>query len=156
MIQVLTSDYAQQILRLISSSSDSIDVLSYVINFNIHKRSDKSNLIFSALRNFQASKGAVRFILDFPRKHKPNYHSNRFVSRRFKESNFSVRFLHSGSTQHSKLFIFDHFKVITGSHNLTPSSVINRYDISLLLDKPSIVKFFTSFFNNLWSSSIEL
>lgn len=156
MIQVLTSDYSQHILRLISSSHLSIDVLSYVVNFNISKRSDRSNLIFSALTKFQLEKGLVRFLLDFPKLHKSNYHSNKFASRRFKESGFHVRFLHSGSTQHAKLFIFDGNIAVTGSHNLTPSSVINPYDISLLLDKPSLVKFFIIYFNNLWSKGVVL
>lgn len=156
MIQVLTSDYAYRILSLVSSCRHSIDILSYVVNFNIYKRSDKSNLIFCSLRDFQSLRGSVRFLLDFPKSYKPNYHSNKFSTRRFNESGIDVRFLHSGSTQHAKLFIFDNKIAVSGSHNLTPSSVVNRYDISLLLDNPNIVTFFTTYFDHLWSTAVEL
>ena len=153
---VLTKDYATNILRLINSSYESIDLLCYVFKFNANKRSDKVNLIYSALREFQRKKGDVRIIIDFPRKQKPNYHPNRFSIRRLKEASISVRHIVTSSTQHAKLFIFDRSIAVSGSHNLTHSSVTNFYDISLLLDDRGLVNYFNSYFDNLFSTSRDL
>lgn len=156
MLQVLTSDYANQVLKLIRASVSSIDILSYVVNFNLYKKSDKVNLIYLELKKSVSSHKIVRVILDFPRLHKSNYHCNKFSTRRFKEAGIDVRFLSSGDTQHAKLIIFDGLTSVFGSHNLTSRSVVNRYDISLVVDDLTLVKFFSSYFNSLWETSIEL
>jgi len=155
MLQVLTSDYYHHVLSLIRSSSKSIDLLCYVSNFNLYKKSDKANLIYIALKHFSLSGRPVRIILDLPRAHKSNYHCNMFSTRRFKESGFSVRYLHTGSTQHAKLILFDNKLAVTGSHNLTTRSVVNRYDISLLLDDSVLILFFVKYFESLWQDSID-
>lgn len=155
MLQVLTSDYAYQVLLHLRKVSSSVDILSYVVNFNIYKRSDKANLIFSALKSLPFPHSAIRFILDKPRLHKPNYNCNKFSVRRFQEAHFNVRYLHSGDTQHAKLIILDQKLAIFGSHNFTTKSVISNYDISLLLDDPALLTYFIAYFNRLWHDSIE-
>jgi len=155
MLQVLTSDYYHHVLRFIRASTSTIDILCYVSNFNLYKKSDKANLIYLALKNFCTPQTPVRFILDHPRLYKSNYHCNLFSTRRFKEAGFSVRYLHTGSTQHSKLILFDNKFAVTGSHNLTTRSVVNRYDISILIDAPCLVSFFTTYFDSLWQDSID-
>lgn len=155
MHQVLTSNYAYTLLDLIPHSSTSIDILSYVVKFNMYKKSDKALLIFLALKSFPGDPNKVRIIIDYPKLYKPNYHCNRFSIRRFKEANFNVRYLHSGDTQHAKLIIFDKKLVVFGSHNFTTRSVISTYDISLLLDDPDLVFYFNNYFDRLWHNSIE-
>lgn len=154
MLQVLTSTYAHTLLSLLGQARSSVDILAYVVNFNLYKKSDKAHLIFLALKKISSAHLPVRFILDSPRIHKPNYHCNQFCTRRFKESGFLVRYLHSGSTQHAKLIIIDNRLVITGSHNLTTHSVVNKYDISLLIDTPEIVEYLRDYFDEVWSTSL--
>jgi phosphatidylserine/phosphatidylglycerophosphate/cardiolipin synthase-like enzyme len=154
-VQFFTSDYGFQILSLIRNSTSSIDVLCYVSKFVMDKRSDGAFLIFDALRSFHSLALPVRFILDYPRVHKANYHCNQFSKRRFVESGFLVRYVHSGETQHAKLVIFDHKIAVFGSHNLTPHSVRNRFDISLCLDDPALVLFLVKYYDHLWSKSVE-
>lgn len=155
MFQVLTSDYAHTLLSLLRHVHSSVDILAYVVNFNLYKKSDKANLIYLALKKLSSAHKPVRFILDQPKRHKPNYHCNKFSTRRFKEASFSIRYLHSGSTQHAKLIILDNQLVITGSHNLTTHSVGNKYDISLLVDTPSVVQYLCTYFDEVWSTSLE-
>lgn len=155
MHKILTADYSHHILTLTSQSLTSIDVLSYVISFNAHRRSDRANLIYTALTAFQRTTGKVKFLMDRPRLHKPNYHPNMFATRRLKESSIAVRYLNTGDTQHAKLFLFDQKLAVLGSHNLTPSSLRNRYDISILLDDPTSLSYLNAYFNSIWQSSIE-
>lgn len=155
MIQILTSDYCHHVLSLLSSSTSSIDILCYVFTFNVHRRSDRANLIYTALSAFQRTTGTVRFVLDNPKVHKPNYHPNKFATRRLLESSIPVRYPHSGDTQHVKLFIFDKTKAILGSHNLTPSSLRSSLDLSVLLDDPPSLRYLTAYFESIWQSSIE-
>lgn len=155
MIKILAADYCHQVLTLISSSTTSIDILCYVFTFNVHKRSDRANLIYTALTRFQDNAGRVRVILDMPKLHKPNYHPNKFATRRLTESSIAVRHLHSGDTQHAKLFIYDRKIAIVGSHNITPSSLRNRHDLSTSLDDPSALRYLNSYFDSIWETSIE-
>jgi len=154
MLQPLTSDYAYTLLDLIRHASKSIDILTYVAKFNMYKKSDKALLIFLALKSFSGNPSNIRIILDFPKPYKPNYAPNRFSTRRFKEANFNVRYLNSGSTQHAKLFIVDSKLAIFGSHNFTTKSVISTYDLSLLLDDHDLLSYLISYFNRLWDNSV--
>jgi len=154
-LRVITAEYAFQVLELIRRASASIDVLSYVVKFNTYKKSDKANLIYLALKNFAAKGRPVRVILDYPKPYKPNYNCNRFSVRRFKEASFNVKYLHSGQTQHAKLFIFDQSLALFGSHNWTTKSVISRYDVSLFLNDPGVVSYLNNYYNSLWQLSIE-
>lgn len=155
MIQVLTSGYAYEIIKLARMARRSIDVLCYIFNCNLYKKSDKANLIFLELKKSVSSHKKVRFILDFPRIHKPNYHPNMFFTRRFKEIGIDLRYFHSGTTQHAKLLIFDNKIAVTGSHNLTSRSVVSDNDISLLISDPTLVKTLIDYFSGIWENSIE-
>jgi len=156
MLEILTGNYAYRILGLIHGASKSIRILSYVMNFNMYKRSDKASIIFFALAKFASDKGTVEIVLDYPRAHKPNYNCNKFSSRRLLERGIAIRFLKKGTSQHAKLFLFDSSIAVTGSHNLTRSSVINNYDISVLLDSQKEVATLDDLFTVLWSESIEV
>lgn len=155
MLNIVTSKYGHEVLKLIRISKSSIDILSYIINFNMYKKSDKANLIYLELKKAVSSQKKVRIILDFPKLHKPNYHPNMFFTRRFKEIGINLRYLHSGTTQHAKLLIFDNKIAVTGSHNLTTMSVVSRHDISLLIDETSLVKTLIDYFAGIWENSIE-
>lgn len=155
MLKPLTHDYAYTLLDLIRHTTKSIDILSYVVKFNMYKKSDKALLIFLALKSFPGNPHNIRIILDYPKPSKPNYHCNRFSVRRFNEANFNVRYLNSGDTQHAKLIILDQKAAIFGSHNFTTKSVISSYDISLLLDDPDLLSYFTNYFDRLWETSIK-
>jgi len=155
MFRVLTSDYARYLITLIRSSKSSIDVLSYIFNCNLYKKADKANLIFLELKKFVTRGKKIRVVFDYPRLHKPNYNPVKFFTRRFKEAGFDVRYLHSSTTQHAKLLIFDDKLALSGSHNLTTRSVVSPHDISLLFDDPRLLTFLVSYYNSVWESSIE-
>lgn len=156
MLKLLTSDYAEKVLQFTSGAKSTIDILCYIVNFNLYKKSDKANLIFLELKKSVTLGRQVRFLLDFPRIHKPNYHPIKFFTRRFKEAGFLSRYLHSGQTQHAKLIIFDSEVAIMGSHNLTTKSVISEHDLSILLDDNQIMYDLLEFFHLNWLKSIEV
>lgn len=155
MIEILTSNYAQVVLSQIHAASTSIDVLAYVIKFNPWRRSDRANLIIDALKRFNDATHSVRVIMDYPRKYKPNYHTNLFSSRRLKEAGIKTRFFSAGKAQHAKLFLFDGALAIAGSHNLTPSSVTNNLDISFLTNDWPVLQTLQQHFDKLWAEATE-
>ena len=133
----------------------SIDSLCFVFNCNLYKKSDRANLIFLELKKFHGKGGHVRFVLDYPREHKPNFHPIKFFSRRFKEAGFSFKYLHSGQAQHAKLLIFDKKIAVFGSHNLTSRSVISKHDLSIVLDGAQLLAELNAYFSFTWSVSVE-
>lgn len=155
MINILTSNYSYYIIDLIRSSKVSIDALCYIFNANLYKKSDKANLIFRELKSFKDRSGQVRFILDSPKLHKPNYHPIKFFTRRFKEAGFAVRYLNSKQTQHAKVLIFDNRVAVAGSHNLTTRSVVSINDISFLFDDHSLLSTICGYYESIWSNSIN-
>jgi len=155
MLQVLTSDYARHVIGQIRSCGSTIDILAYLVNCNLYKKSDKANLIYLELKKSFTQGKDVRIVFDYPKLHKPNYNPVKFFTRRFKESGFDVRYLHSGQTQHAKLLIFDNKFAVFGSHNLTTRSVVSHHDISMISDDPGLLSTLVLYYNSIWSSSIE-
>lgn len=145
MTQLLFNKYAYTILDLVRSSITSVEVLCYVVNFNLYKKSDKANLIFLELKHFRKKGGTVRVLLDMPRVFKPNYHPIKFFTRRFHEADFDVRYAYTSLTQHAKLFLFDRRYAVAGSHNWTSKSVVSDFDVSfcsmILLSLPVLILF---------------
>jgi len=155
LLKILTSNYAYHVMGQIKAAKYNIDILAYLVNCNLYKKSDKANLIFIELKNFVTQGKKVRVVFDYPRLHKPNYNPVKFFTRRFKEAGFLVRYLNSATTQHAKLLIFDDKFVVFGSHNLTTRSVISPYDISLISEDPALLSTLISYYNKIWSGSIE-
>lgn len=154
-MEIITSNYPMFLLSKIKSARSSISVFVYVCRWIPLSRSDGVFLIVEALSNWFSPSRSLRFLYDYPVKHKPNYHANRFSALALRDLGFSVRFLNSRSTQHSKVWIFDNDSIIIGSHNLVPSSVRNPNEVSLFIDNPSVVSFLSSKFNTLWASSVN-
>jgi len=156
MTRFLTSDFGYSVTDLIRSANSTIEILSYVFNCNLKKKSDLVHLIFIELKKFVSRGHTVTFICDFPRLHKPNYHTTKFFTRRFKESGFNVYYLHSSFSQHSKLLLFDRRVAILGSHNLTTRSVISPYDTSLFFDDPVLVSTVCSYYDSVLNKSVRV
>lgn len=155
MLRILTSDYARELMGQIRACRSTVDILCYIFNCNLYKKSDRANLIFIELKKFASHGKGVRVVFDYPKLHKPNYNANKFFTRRFKEAGFDIRYLHSATTQHAKLLIFDSKFVVFGSHNLTSKSVGSPHDISLISDRPELVSTLVAYYKSIWSSSIE-
>jgi len=155
MERILTSNYAYEVMGRIKGAREQIDILAYIYNCNLYKKSDRANLIFIELKRFKAKGKNIRIIFDYPKLHKSNYNAVKFFTRRFKEAAFEVRYLCSGTTQHAKLLLFDSELFIFGSHNLTTKSVVSPYDISLISDDPALLSTLVLYYSSAWSSSIK-
>ena len=92
------------------------------------------NILFKILRQKLGDGVDVRFLIDAPRVHKPNYHTIKFLIRRLKGWHFPFWVAPLNTTCHAKIVLIDDRLVFTGSHNLAKSSFQNPLELSMAID----------------------
>lgn len=124
-----------------------IYICTYVTVFNFRKQNDLIHILFTILQKKLAQGVDVRFIIDHPRKHKPNYHATKFLMRRLMTWRFPFWTAPERNTCHAKVILIDQAKVFIGSHNLAKSSFRNPLEMSLEISDSliclKVLKWFT-------------
>lgn len=118
----------------------------YVSNFNLQKKTDPAAVLFRSIRSLSDSGVDVRLVIDHPRRHKPNYHSNAYTIRRLKEYQIPFYLAPARTTLHLKIALFDSSHIFIGSHNFARSSLENPLDASVSLYDPAAVRWAETFF----------
>ena len=132
-MKLLASTYFTELKQFTLGAKKRIWVSCYVATFNIRKKGDRVFSLFEILRHRQAAGVDVRFLIDRPRLHKPNYHAQQFLIRRLKSWGLPFWVAPSRTTCHAKVILIDD-SVLLGSHNLAKSSLCNPLEISILVD----------------------
>lgn len=131
MIIAHSLSYGPALRSALISAKKQIYISTYVTVFNFKKRNDLIHILFIILRQKLEEGIDIRFIIDHPRKHKPNYHATQFLIRRLKTWRFPFWVAPGRNTCHAKVILIDQAKVFVGSHNLAKSSFRNPLEMSL-------------------------
>lgn len=123
--------YGPALKAALINAKKKIYICTYVTTLNFKKRSDLIHILFIILQQKLKAGVDVRFIIDHPRKHKPNYHATKFLIRRLKTWRFPFWMAPERNTCHAKIILIDQAKVFVGSHNLAKSSFYNPLEMSL-------------------------
>jgi len=126
----------------------------YVSNFNLEKKTDPAAVLFSAIRSLSDAGKDVRLVIDHPRRHKPNYHSNAYTIRRLKEYGIPFYLAPTRTTLHLKIALFDSTHVFLGSHNFARSSLENPLDATAALFDRAAVRWAEEFFLSLFDDPL--
>lgn len=146
-----------EIIRLISSSKNSIKILTAFIEPEIIKEIFKElekkilenpnyeiKICIGHWKNFHEevsnTKKSIKWIFD-------NYKSNRNYTIRY----FKKRLDEKINSTHAKLIIADNEKAYFGSANLTQSSMKNSFELGIISNE-DYVKDLVEIFNNIWES----
>jgi len=155
MLKLITSDYIDTLISLVQYSKHEILVCSYIITPPKHRRGYAYNGLFFELLLALQRNVEVRFLCDAGS-------SSAAVRRSVKEftlfaSTHKIPFrLHSFSSKlHAKFVVVDGLYSIIGSHNFTSTATRSPYELSILIDEPTISCELLNYYNHLWSLSNE-
>lgn len=140
----------------IRAAHSRIWVASYVVNCNFNRRSDPvRQWVYHLAAAAQGAAADVRFLLDLPKKNRPNYDTNSFFCRWFTAHQVPVKVLPPALTAHGKLIILDNQVAFLGSHNWVMSSLKNPSDLTCELRAPALVAGLVDFYAGLWHRGIK-
>ncbi len=138
MIKLHSLSYGPFLRAALARAEKNIYISTYVTVLNPKKKNDLVNILFIILKQRLLSGVDIRFLVDHPRIHKPNYHATQFLIRRLKEWKFPFWMAPLNTTCHAKIVLIDDQLVFVGSHNLAKSSFQNPLELSLSLsDSPT-------------------
>ena len=80
---------------------------------------------------------------------------NRDTARWLQDRGVKVKNLGPGHTCHAKFVIVDELCVVIGSHNWTPYSLRDNFEVSVLISEASTVRRLVDYFDALWEISKE-
>jgi phosphatidylserine/phosphatidylglycerophosphate/cardiolipin synthase-like enzyme len=147
---VTNQEYLPALLKLLSGTKKSIDILSF--SFAIGSAAGKlatNSAPFEiaekiiAMKNKLGRKIKIRLYIEGKR---DTSERNRVTARYLKDAGVEVVY---GST-HAKGFCIDGKKVLFGSTNLTQQSILKNNEANVLLESAAYAKEFTRYFNYLW------
>jgi len=149
--QIITLNYLIVLRELISSAQDDLDFTSYVFSFFFYRKLHPSSKVFAAIKAAAERGVQIRCLLDSSKKNRPNHKANWFAFKRLAEIGVDVKMPSAPLPQHSKVFIAGPDKVLTGSHNISDSSLRNPFEISVLFDSVSVYKKVKGWYDDIWN-----
>lgn len=139
--QVLTSEnYAKALIRVIDNAKKTIDIMMFDWKWYKGDFSCDVSLINQAIMRAHRRGVRVRIISN-----------NLDVRGYFATVDVEVRPHNVHGVFHAKLWIFDDFQFVIGSHNMTMGAMSRNFEVSLLQANEDIAKSYTNLFNSIWS-----
>ena len=133
------------------SGPSHIYISTYVLSCNWNRQTDYiTHFLYTCLDLAESEKCDIRFILDAPKKNRPNHAANSTMIRWLYLHDIPVRVLPGKAVGHMKLAIFGHQVAFFGSHNLAMSSLNNPGDMSLEITHRPDVRFLFRYYQELW------
>lgn len=148
--EIINLSYPLVLRDLISSATDNIDFCSYVFSFFFYRKWHLSSKIFAALERATQRGVNIRCILDSSKRNRPNHKANWFAFKRLSEIGVSVRMPAAPLPQHSKLFLAGPDTVLTGSHNISDSSLRNPFEISTIFKSVDVYREMLCWYDDVW------
>jgi phosphatidylserine/phosphatidylglycerophosphate/cardiolipin synthase-like enzyme len=151
----LQTNYYMRLLELVRGAKESIFLIQYVFGISPTREWQRSNKILKALVEAKERGVKVKVIFDRPRLHGPNTKTNITCARKLIELGMEPRSLTVRKTLHLKMVIIDKKVCITGSHNITNSSLYSPFEISFECKDPESVKEAGCYFHTLWGEGMS-
>lgn len=149
-----STTYGPALRLALISAKKRIWITTYVTVLNFKKRNDLIHILFIILRQKLEAGIDIRFIIDHPRKHKPNYHATQFLIRRLKSWGFPFWMAPERTTCHAKVILIDTSRVFIGSHNLARSSFRNPLEMSIELSDKDACRYTAGWFVDLFKDPL--
>lgn len=151
----LQTNFFTRILGLAREARESIHLIQYVFGISQTREWQRSNKFFKALIEAKRRGVELKLIFDRPRIHGPNTKTNIACAIKFREAEIEVRALTIHKTLHLKMILFDQKIMLTGSHNVTNSSLYSPFELSFEYRDPEIIKESECYFRRLWNDGIS-
>jgi len=148
----LQTHYFDFLHSLLTHSQQSIEMCQYVFSATGSRDWQRSEKIFRAIVDAHDRGVDVSIIFDQPKPRSPNARANLKTIQRLSFAGIQPRSPSFASTLHVKIIIIDKRHLLTGSHNLTNSSLYSPFELSFYTNSNDLVHPATLYFASLWLS----
>lgn len=139
--------------RLLDLCKESVDICTYKFEFS--KRADARGLnhLIDKISRLAKSGTRVRVLLDTTRKRSGLTKINEYAAGRLRKSGIKTRTLPDRRCQHAKLLLVDNSLGLIGSHNWSPKSMTENFEVSVLIQNAGLLQDIQAHFDKIWESS---
>jgi len=156
--QIITQDdisihflsFKNALLNAVRQAHKRVWVLCYVVNCNLNREGDPITFFFRTLQHKKKSGCDIKIIIDDPKINRTNYHTNKYMLRKFMEWEFAFKTPPQNITSHAKCILIDDKVLFIGSHNLAKSSLLNPLDCTVEIHNDFLIKSFAETYQELW------
>lgn len=144
---------AQGILGL---SRYSVDLCTY--KFEITQRADARDLnsLIATLYSLVVIGVRIRVLLNITGKRSGLSRLNENTGKALKTHGIEVRYLPDNRCQHAKMLLVDRCMGIIGSHNWSPKSMTDNFEVSVEIHHAGYLQEIQAHFEKIWEGSKEL
>lgn len=141
---------------LLADARRDIDICTY--KFEISKRPDALGLnsLIGTLYGLQAGGVKIRVLLNITEKRSGLSRLNENTGKALKAHGIEVRYLPDNRCQHAKMILVDRCVGIIGSHNWSPKSMTENFEVSVAIYHAGFLEEIQNHFNKIWESSKKL
>lgn len=138
---------------VLAQARKAIDLCTY--KFELSNRTDAKRFMLRVLTLYElAIKGVrIRVLLNTTKSRSGLTKINEYAARELKKHKIEVRTLKDNRCQHSKMLLVDGQWAIIGSHNWTPRSMTDNFEVSVVLYGQNHIQEIQQHFDNIWNKS---
>jgi len=141
---------------ILGQARHSIDICTY--KFELSQRADARGLnqLIEYLYAMASEDVHVRVLLNITGRRSGLSRLNENTGRTLKTHGINVRYLPDNRCQHAKMLLVDRSMGIIGSHNWSPKSMTENFEVSVVIRHAGYLKEIQAHFEKIWEGSKEL
>jgi len=143
-------NFYSELVKSIDLAKEKIWIATYVINIHFFRKWKKTTKLFDTICDKHKKGVDVRFIVDHPKKNRPNWNVNNFSVKLLQNEGIPVRMPKDGQTAHGKIAIIDNYVCFIGSHNLTDGSLNNPFEVTIRIFDPRTIQEMIDWYDRIW------
>jgi len=134
----------------------SVDICTFKFEFSTRPAARELNRLIDILYSLALVDVKIRVLLNTTRARSGLTKINEHAARELKKHAIEVRTLPDGRCQHAKTLVVDNCVGLVGSHNWTPRSLTENYEVSIALYHAGYIKEIQDHFEKIWAGSKKL
>jgi len=153
---VKNEQFSHEAKAILDSATKTIDICTY--KFEISTRPDARDLneLIQILYGQAASDVRVRVLLNITGNRSGLSRLNENTGRTLKAHGIEVRYLPDNRCQHAKTLVADNCVALIGSHNWSPKSLTENYEISVVINDYVALDWLQAHFERIWDKAKKL
>lgn len=143
-------------MAMLEDAQSSVDICTYKFEFSTRPAARELSRLILRLYTQAAAGIPVRVLLNTTRAKSGLTKINEHAARELKKMGVDVRTLPDGRCQHAKTLVVDNCAGIVGSHNWSPKSLTENYEVSIALYHAGYIQEIQAHFEKIWAGATKL
>ena len=153
---VLNEQFLSTAMAMLVDARKSVDICTFKFEFSTRPSARILNFVIQKLYALAANEVKIRVLLNTTRARSGLTKINEHAARELKKHAIEVRTLPDGRCQHAKTLIIDNCAGIIGSHNWSPKSLTENYEVSIALYHAGYIQEIQAHFEKIWAGAKSL